>query len=47
MSEFIDIAMGLLIIEMMAILFQVLGAIVLACVVAICRVITRVFASSE
>ena len=35
MSEFVDIAMGLLIIEMMAILFQVLGVIVLACVVGI------------
>ena len=41
MSEFVDIAMGLLIIEMMAILFQVLGVIVLASVVAICRVMTR------
>ena len=41
MSEFVDIAMGLLIIEMMAILFQVLGVIVLASVVAICRVVTR------
>ena len=43
MSEFIDIAMGLLIIEMMAILFQIVGVIVLASVVAICRVMTRVF----
>ncbi|SVB54551.1 uncharacterized protein METZ01_LOCUS207405 [marine metagenome] len=41
MSEFIDIAIGLLIIEMMAILFQVLGVIVLASVVAIFRVMTR------
>ena len=39
MSEFIDIAMGLLIIEMMAILFQVVGVIVLACVVTIYRAI--------